>query len=404
MSVITVFSATYCHADTVVEKVAQRLGYRVIDSQYVLERASKRFGIPVDKLSKAMHQGPSIFNDFTRDKEKGTSYIKAAMASVIAEDDLVYHGFAGHLVPTSVDHVMKVALVASHDFREKVASEAGLSDKDARKVTAKDDEDRAVWTKFLFDKGPWDKTLYDLKIPLNDLSLDDAVMTICEKAQLVQTTRKSKAAVVDFATAAEAELALALEGHHDVDVTCRDGKVTVTINKDVRNPENLQDELQAIVQKVDKVTEIDIRVIPEIHEPYLYRSTKFDVPARVLLVDDEREFVQTLSERLRMREFGTAVANDGLEALSLIEDEEPEVMVLDLQMPGIGGIEVLRKVKAKRPNVEVIILTGHGTKKDAELAEQLGAFAYLEKPVDVDTLTKTMKAAYAKLRKKESGD
>jgi DNA-binding response OmpR family regulator len=91
------------------------------------------------------------------------------------------------------------------------------------------------------------------------------------------------------------------------------------------------------------------------------------------------------------------VAYDGEEALSLVKSEEPEVMVLDLKMPGIDGIEVLRRMKKEHPNVEVIILTGHGSEREKELARELGAFAYLEKPVDIDVLSQTMKEAYRKL-------
>jgi two-component system response regulator CpxR len=80
-----------------------------------------------------------------------------------------------------------------------------------------------------------------------------------------------------------------------------------------------------------------------------------------------------------------------------VENEPPEVMVLDLKMPGIDGIEVLRQVKQIHPEVEVIILTGHGSAREEQLARELGAFAYLRKPVDLDVLTRTMQAAYLKL-------
>jgi DNA-binding NtrC family response regulator len=128
---------------------------------------------------------------------------------------------------------------------------------------------------------------------------------------------------------------------------------------------------------------------------------EFELPSKVLLVDDEREFVQTLSERLQMRDLPTAVVYDGEQALSYLNEEEPEVMILDLRMPGIDGVEVLRRVKKEHPAVEVIILTGHGTEKDAILTSELGAFAYLEKPVEIDKLAQTVKAAYEKIRKEK---
>ena len=115
---------------------------------------------------------------------------------------------------------------------------------------------------------------------------------------------------------------------------------------------------------------------------------------KVLLVDDEEEFVKALAERLKMRDLRSDTVLDGEEALSFVEDKEPDVMVLDLKMPGIDGMEVLRQVRKAYPNIQVIILTGHGTEKHEEEAKRLGAFDYLEKPVDLDVLVKKMKSAY----------
>ncbi|RPH89904.1 MAG: response regulator, partial [Desulfobacteraceae bacterium] len=120
---------------------------------------------------------------------------------------------------------------------------------------------------------------------------------------------------------------------------------------------------------------------------------------KVLLVDDEREFVQTLSERLLLREMGSAVAYDGETALSMVREDEPEVMILDLKMPGIDGMEVLKRVKKTHPLIEVIILTGHGSEADKETCLGLGAFAYLQKPVDVDLLSETIKRANEKIQR-----
>ena len=115
---------------------------------------------------------------------------------------------------------------------------------------------------------------------------------------------------------------------------------------------------------------------------------------KVLLVDDEEEFVKALAERLKMRDLRSDTVLDGEEALSFVQDQEPDVMVLDLKMPGIDGMEVLRQVRKAYPNIQVIILTGHGTEKHEEEAKRLGAFDYLEKPVNLDVLVKKMKAAY----------
>ncbi|MFA4911034.1 MAG: response regulator [Desulfobacteria bacterium] len=115
---------------------------------------------------------------------------------------------------------------------------------------------------------------------------------------------------------------------------------------------------------------------------------------KVLLVDDEEEFVKALAERLEMRDLSSDTVYDGEGALSYVENQEPDVMVLDLKMPGIDGMDVLRKVKKAYPDIEVIMLTGHGTKKDEEEARRLGIFDYMEKPVDIDSLVKRMKDAF----------
>ncbi|MDQ7784921.1 MAG: response regulator [Desulfomonilaceae bacterium] len=117
---------------------------------------------------------------------------------------------------------------------------------------------------------------------------------------------------------------------------------------------------------------------------------------KVLLVDDEQDFVESLAERINLRDVESEVALNGEEALKRVDDDIPDVMVLDLKMPGIDGMEVLRRVRKAYPEVQVIILTAHGTDKDEEEARRLGAFEYLQKPVKIDKLVATLKAAYKK--------
>jgi len=183
-------------------------------------------------------------------------------------------------------------------------------------------------------------------------------------------------------------------------VAAENGSVTLTINKQVLMLGRLEEELQSIAGQVPGVRSITTKVGKGFHQADIYRKFNFELPSKVLLVDDEREFVQTLSERLLMREMGSAVAYDGESALAMISEneDEPEVMILDLKMPGIDGIEVLKRVKQTRPEIEVLILTGHGSEEDRETCLRLGAFAYLRKPVDIDVLTETLRRANEKMR------
>ena len=114
---------------------------------------------------------------------------------------------------------------------------------------------------------------------------------------------------------------------------------------------------------------------------------------KILLVDDEKQFVDTLAERLAMRGFSARVAYDGPQALKAVE-EPTDVIVLDLRMPGMDGFEVLRSVKKSNPQVQVIILTGHGGDAEEQSAYRMGAYNFLKKPMDIDELLNSIRMAY----------
>lgn len=114
---------------------------------------------------------------------------------------------------------------------------------------------------------------------------------------------------------------------------------------------------------------------------------------KILLVDDEKQFVDTLAERLAMRGFSARVAYDGPQALNAVE-EPTDVIVLDLRMPGMDGFEVLRSVKKSNPQVQVIILTGHGGDAEEQTAYRMGAYNFLKKPMDIDELLNSIRMAY----------
>ncbi len=132
------------------------------------------------------------------------------------------------------------------------------------------------------------------------------------------------------------------------------------------------------------------------HQLNMSEKCSVEVPSKILLVDDEKEFVQTLSERLQMRNMGTAVVYDGNSALAQVQRDEPEVMIIDLKMPGIDGMELLKQVKQTCPRIQVIVMTGHGSEQDKKKCMDLGAFSYMQKPIDINLLSESLKKAYKK--------
>ena len=118
--------------------------------------------------------------------------------------------------------------------------------------------------------------------------------------------------------------------------------------------------------------------------------------ASVLLVDDEEQFLQVLSERLTNRGLHVISVTSGEEAVALVENENFDAIVVDLAMPGIDGIETTKKIKEKRQDLEIIILTGHATVKAGIEAMKLGAEDFLEKPVDLNVLLERISEAKQK--------
>lgn len=107
---------------------------------------------------------------------------------------------------------------------------------------------------------------------------------------------------------------------------------------------------------------------------------------RLMLVDDEDEFLDTLIKRLTKRSLAAFAARSGEEALDMLSRNPVDVVILDVRMPGMDGIETLREIKRRHPLIEVIMLTGHANVEVAVEGMQLGAFDYLMKPMDIDEL------------------
>lgn len=404
MSVISLFSGMFCKEEAVAREVLEKTGYRKLSDEEIVAGASRLSGIPEHKIRRAFSARTSVFNKFTHEKENAIAHLRLSLADLLSEEKLLLCGFSTHLIPQAISHVLRVCLIAGLKFRvAEGEADRGVSAKEALRLIRHDDEDRSDWVGTLrAAKDPWDTGLYDMVIPMDKKSVAEAAALIDEYAgsEAVAPTAASRQALADFRLAAQVEVRLAAEGHN-VGVTASKGAVSLTINKHVLMLNRLEEELAAIVGKVPGVTSVETGVGKDFYQADIYRKFDFQLPAKVLLVDDEREFVETLSERLLMRDMGSAVAYDGESALSLVQEDEPEVMILDLKMPGIDGIEVLRRVKATRPEIEVIILTGHGTEADREVCMQLGAFAYLQKPVDIDVLSDTLKRANAKIQERK---
>ena len=116
---------------------------------------------------------------------------------------------------------------------------------------------------------------------------------------------------------------------------------------------------------------------------------------KVLLIDDEQDFLTVMSERMKARGMEVSTATSAKEALEKVEAESFDAVILDLMMPEVDGIETLKMLKKKNPELQVILLTGHATVEKGIEAMKLGAMDLIEKPADLSTLTEKIKKAQA---------
>ena len=115
---------------------------------------------------------------------------------------------------------------------------------------------------------------------------------------------------------------------------------------------------------------------------------------RVLLVDDEEEYLEIMSERMRARDIDVTTSTSAREALDMIATGSFDAVIMDFMMPEMNGIEALKAIKEKNPEMQIILLTGHATVEKTVEAMKAGAMDLIEKPADLDALSEKIKSAH----------
>jgi len=401
MSAVSILSASHCGGEDVAALAARELDAELIDTPALIRLAAEQHDFSREKLERLVKGTSTFFDNVAHGQERGTAYLRSALSGIVNRKRVVLLGPAGLMLPRSLTHVLRVGLAANLQYRLDRAGESGLSRGEARERLKQDDAELARWSDRFRYLPPWDQSLHDMLVPMNDTTPEQALSLILDNAGKPALIRNDSVeqALDDFRLAARVNVSLAEKGY-DVDASAEDGRLTLSINKYVLRLKHLEKELISLAGSFEGVSGVETRLGHNFmkDQPKIYSRLDVDMPSRVLLVDDEKEFVHTLSERLETRDLDTAVAYDGEQALAMLQSDPPSVMVLDLKMPGLDGLEVLRRVKKLHPEVEVIILSGHGSDAEQNLALELGAFAYLQKPADIDVLATTMKAANQKAK------
>ncbi len=317
MSSISLFNTTFIEEKKVRERLAATTTFRILQDADIISEVSHKYSIGEDKVERALYGPQSVFNRFTLERERITAYLKAVVATHLTSSDIIYSGHIALLIPPAVTHVLRVGLFDKMSNRIQRAMSEGLTEKNAINIMKKNDASVANWVDYLYKNEMSDPSLYDIIVPMGDNSPESAVQLIVENyhkpAVLEQET--SRQAVEQMALSAQVELALVEKGY-TTEVKSFDGEITLLVNKSVANFPKLAKTLTAIAESVDGVRGIKVHTGKEYHIS-IYRNQEFTLPPKVLLVDDEQEFAQTLSERLNMRNYGTHTVFDGKEALEL---------------------------------------------------------------------------------------
>ena len=261
MAIITISRGSYSKGREVAEMAAERLGYKVVSRDVLLE-ASEQFHIPEVKLVRAIHDAPSILDRFSHGRYCYMAYIQSALTERAMNDNLVYHGLAGHLLLKGVPHVLKVRIIA--DLEERVAAEMkreGISHAQARDQLLKDDEERRRWTQSLYGVDPWDASLYDLVVHINQLTVGDAVDFIVQAAgrDCFKSTPESRQKMRDLSLACRVKAALVKGDCLDVAVSCEYGNVMVYTKQGDRRAHQIEEKIKPLTMELPGINHLEVR-------------------------------------------------------------------------------------------------------------------------------------------------
>jgi cytidylate kinase len=229
MAIITISRGCFSHGTEIAQKVADRLDYKCVSNQFLFE-ASKYFNIPEMQLLKSLHDPPSFFERLTHGKDTFLAYIRAALLEQVKNDNVVYHGYAGHLLLSDIPGVLKVRVLARMEERiHMVRHLKGISRQDATKQIQEEDSQRSRWTRAIYKEDITYSPLYDVVVQIGALTIEDACDIICQAAQseAYKTSETDRRSISDLAIASHAKAIL--QSYSPTKITSDGGNVHIVV-------------------------------------------------------------------------------------------------------------------------------------------------------------------------------
>ena len=229
MAIITISRGCFSHGKEIAQKIAARLNYECVSNKILIE-ASKYFNVPEIQLLKSIHDPPSFIERLTHGKDNFLAYIRAALLEHVKSDNVVYHGYAGHLLLADVPRVLKVRVLARMEERVRMIRQLkGISSQEATRHIEEEDRQRSQWTRAIYREDITSSTLYDVVVQIGALTIEDACDIICHAAQSAayQTSAADLRHIGDLAIASHVEAVL--QSYSPMEVTSDDGNVRVVL-------------------------------------------------------------------------------------------------------------------------------------------------------------------------------
>lgn len=184
MAIVTISRGSLSGGSALAQCLGTSLGYRVVSREELVQKAAQRYGVDEGRLQKGLEEAPRFWDRFRVDRRIYVSVAQAALCHLVASDDVVYHGHAGHLLLRGVGQVLRARIILPMNQRIPFAvREHGLSEGAAEGFIKKRDEERASWTRFLYGIEWGDPGLYDVTLNLERLTIDDACALIAGMAE-----------------------------------------------------------------------------------------------------------------------------------------------------------------------------------------------------------------------------
>ncbi len=263
MAIITISRGSYSRGKDTAERLAERLGYRCIGRDTLIE-ASKEFNIPEIKLIRALYDAPSVLDRFTYGKERYIKFIRRRVLESVQQDNVVYHGLAGHFFLQGIPHVCMVRIIARLEdrIREEMRRE-DISYEKAQNVLVKDDHERRKWARHLYGIDTSDASLYDLVLHVNKFDVEDAVDIIAHTINrpCFQTTQESREMLDRMVLCAKVESELA-GSYPNAKCLIQDGTAHLTLKETPSKKDKVDSHVRELLKDSSEIKNIEVHLEP----------------------------------------------------------------------------------------------------------------------------------------------